>query len=78
MEIILQKEKKVILESIKIVAVRDFFEKKLIVAQIEDLIRPVVLWQGDDEYEAAGNWTNESALARAEEILARPEIPWAF
>lgn len=78
MEVILQKEEKVVLETIKVLAVRDFFEKKLIVAQIEDLIRPVILWQGDEEYEAAGNWTNESALAKAEDVLARTEIPWAF
>jgi hypothetical protein len=78
MEIILQKEEKVVLEHVKILAVRDFFEKKMIVAQIENLHRPVILWEGDEEYESAGNWTNHTALLRAIDVLSRPEVPWGF
>jgi hypothetical protein len=78
MEIVIQPKKTVTLDEIKILAVRDLFEEKKIIARIAGLERPIYLWIGEEEYAAAGIWTNESALARAEEILARPEIPWAF
>jgi len=72
MKITTQPEQSVTLDEIKILAVRDLFEEKTIVARIDKLPRPVVLWQGDEEYAAAGNWTNKSALARATEVLASP------
>ena len=72
MKITIQPEQSVTLDEIKILAVRDLFEEKTIVARIDKLPRPIVLWQGDTEYAAAGNWTNETALAKATEVLSSP------
>ncbi|NBP03675.1 MAG: hypothetical protein EBU90_26980 [Proteobacteria bacterium] len=63
-------------EPITVLAVRDLFEQKRIIARIKDLPRGLVLWSGDDEYTAAGNWTNESATERAIEQLALDPIPF--
>lgn len=78
MDIIIQNEIKVTLDDVRIVSVRDVFTEKKIIARIDGLVRPIYLWNGAAEYEEAGVWTNESALARAKEVLARTEIPWAF
>ncbi|NBP16735.1 hypothetical protein EBU95_20505, partial [bacterium] len=51
-------------DPITVLAVRDLFEQKRIIARIKDLPRGLVLWDGADEYTAAGNWTNETATAR--------------
>jgi hypothetical protein len=59
----------VTVEEVKILAVRDLFEEKKIIARIKDLPVGVILWEGDEEYAAASNWTNESAQARVEELL---------
>jgi hypothetical protein len=78
MEIVIQKQETVQLDEIKIEFVRDLFEEKKIIARIHGLVRGVLLWSGDEEYEQAGNWTNETVLTRAQEVLSRPEVPWAF
>lgn len=75
--ITVQAAETVTLEEVKILAVRDLFKEKKIIARIEKLPKPIVLWSGDAEYAAAGNWTNETALARAVEVLALPTVPWA-
>jgi hypothetical protein len=36
----------------------------------------LLLWDGADEYEAAGNWTEESIINRVKEVLEKPEIPF--
>ena len=64
-------------DPIVIIAVRDQFVQKRIIARIKDLPQAIILWDGSDEYTAAGNWTNESVLARATEVLALSSIPWA-
>lgn len=74
--IVTQPEKTIRLSSIKIIAVRDLFQEKTITARVKGLSRPIVLWKGDEEYALAGNWTNESAEARALEVLSLPNIPW--
>ena len=63
-------------DPIVIAAVRDQFVEKRIIARIKGLPQAVVLWDGSDEYAAAGDWTNESVLARATEVLALSSIPW--
>jgi hypothetical protein len=78
MEILTKKEEKINITEIIIVTVKDSFKEKKIIARIQGLVRPVYLWKGEEEYIEAGNWTNETALARAEEVLSLPEIPWAF
>jgi hypothetical protein len=78
MDIIIQPQITVTLNQINILAVRDLFEKKQIIARIDGLERPVILWNGPDEYASAGNWTNDTALARAQEVLALSAVPWAF
>lgn len=64
-------------DPIVIIAVRDQFVQKRIIARIKDLPQAIILWDGSDEYTTAGNWTNESVLARATEVLALSSIPWA-
>jgi hypothetical protein len=74
--IVTQPEKRIRLSSIEIIAVRDLFEEKTITARVKDLPCPIILWKGDEEYTLAGNWTNETALERATEVLSLPNIPW--
>jgi hypothetical protein len=64
-------------EPLVIEAVRDLFVQKRIVAKIQGLPRPVTLWEGEEQYTAAGNWTNETAIAQAQVVLALSPIPWA-
>ena len=78
MEITVQPAQTVNLDSVVVEFVRDIFSEQKIVAKIKGLPRPVVLWSGAEEYAAAGNWTNETALAQATSVLALSSIPWAF
>ena len=64
-------------DPIVIEAVRDLFVQKKIIAKIKGLPRPIILWDGPDQYAAAGNWTNESATVQATAILSLSSIPWA-
>ena len=64
-------------DPIVIEAVRDLFVQKKIIAKIKGLPRPIILWDGPDQYAAAGNWTNESAFVQATAILSLSSIPWA-
>jgi hypothetical protein len=77
MRIVIQSEIAVELKEIKILAVRDLFEEKRIVARIDGLPKAVVLWSGDDydSYEAKA-WTNASALERAKQKLALNPVPF--
>ncbi|CAB5226290.1 hypothetical protein UFOVP760_69 [uncultured Caudovirales phage] len=59
----------VTIDEVEILAVRDLFLEKKIVARVKGLLSPIVLWDGEEEYTAAGNWTNETAISRANEIL---------
>jgi hypothetical protein len=67
----------VALDNIEILAVRDLFAEKKIIARIKGLPQGIVLWNGDAEYTAASNWTNDSALARATEILTSGTVTFA-
>jgi hypothetical protein len=78
MKIVLQPEESITIDDIEILAVRDIFHEKKIIARIKKLPKGLVLWSGDDEYTAAGNWTNATALARATEVLAGSAINWEF
>jgi hypothetical protein len=75
--VVTQPQQTVSLDSVEIIAVRDLFEEKTIIARIKGLPRPVVLWKGEDEYAAAGNWTNESAIERAIAVLSSSDVSWA-
>jgi hypothetical protein len=77
MRIVIQSEIAVELKEIKILAVRDLFEEKKIVARIDGLPKAVVLWSGADydSYEAK-EWTNASALERAKQRLALNPVPF--
>jgi len=57
------------INSIVLTRVIDNSVNQLITATIRDLWRDIILWQGAEEYEAAGIWTNESALERAKELI---------
>jgi hypothetical protein len=75
--VVTQVQETVSLEEVEVLAVRDLFQEKTIIARVKGLPRPVVLWKGEAEYTAAGDWTNASATAKAAEVLALPVIPWA-
>jgi predicted ATP-grasp superfamily ATP-dependent carboligase len=62
--------KTVTIDKVVIVAVRDLFKQKRIIARIEGLPQGLILWDGETEYNAAGDWTNETVLAQAQAILA--------
>ena len=61
---------------ITIQAVRDLFIQKKVIARIKGLPQAVLLWSGEEEYTAAGNWTNETVLSRITEVLSLSTIPW--
>ena len=78
MQITLQPAEVVTLDSVEIEAVRDLFREQKIIARIKGIHKGIVLWSGSTEYAAASAWTNETALARATEVLSLSSIPWAF
>ena len=75
--VVTQPQQTVSLSAVEVLAVRDLFQEKTIIARVKGLPRPVVLWKGEAEYTAAGDWTNATAVAKATEVLASPVIPWA-
>ena len=77
MNITIREQETITLDDIVINTVRDEFVSKSITARINGLPRPILLWRGEEEYEEAGVWTNESVLARATEILSLSSIRWA-
>ena len=74
--IVTQPQQVITLTTVEVLAVRDLFAEKTIIARIKNLPRPVILWQGDAEYDAAGIWTNESVLERATQVLSGSAITW--
>jgi hypothetical protein len=78
MNITLRPAETISIKEIVIDHVRDSFSEKKITAYIKNVPKPILLWDGEEEYIAAGNWTNESALARATEVLNLPVVPWTF
>ena len=75
-KIILEPEKYIELETVNVLAVVDSKAGKTITAYVEGLNRQIFLWNGEEEYEQAGNWTDEDALERATEMLSLSTIPW--
>jgi hypothetical protein len=73
---IVKQEVSVEIPYIKIIAIRDLFEQQRILARIEGLPKCVILWDGSEQYTAAGEWTNETAYDRATEVLSLSSIPW--
>jgi len=65
------------LSAVEVLAVRDLFQEKTIIARVKGLPRPIVLWTGADQYTAAGDWTNATATAQATAVLSLSSIPWA-
>jgi hypothetical protein len=49
----------------------------IITATIPSIWRDIILWQGAEEYAAAGIWTNESALARAKALIDAGDVRFA-
>lgn len=77
MKIVIQQEKSIELDSITIIAVRDVFVEKKIIARVEGLPKGVILWSGDeyDSYEAK-NWNNTTALNKLKEKLQLNPVPF--
>jgi hypothetical protein len=70
-EITLNPAKKLTIDvdNFEIKSVKDFFKKKKIIASIAGLPKDIILWEGEEEYANAGEWTNESVKTRALEIF---------
>lgn len=75
--VVTQPQQTVSLSAVEVLAVRDLFVEKTIIARVKGLPRPVVLWKGESEYTAAGDWTNATATAQATTVLSLSSIPWA-
>jgi len=75
--VVTQHQHVVSLSAVEVIAVRDLFAEKTIIARVKGLPRPVVLWKGEAEYAAAGVWTNETATAQAATVLSLSAVPWA-
>ena len=75
--VVTQPQQTVSLSAVEVLAVRDLFSEQTIIARVKGLPRPVVLWKGEAEYTAAGDWTNATAVAKATEVLSAPVINWA-
>lgn len=76
-KVVVQPEISVNLTDIVILAVRDIFCEKRIIARVAGLPRAIVLWGPSDyDSEEAQNWTNDSAYERAVEMLSKEEVPF--
>jgi len=75
-KIIVEPEKYIELETVNVLAVIDSKAGKTITAHIEGINRQIFLWNGEEEYKQAGDWTDEDALERATEMLSLSTIPW--
>jgi hypothetical protein len=75
-KIILEPEKYIELETVNVLTVIDSKQGKTIAAYIEGLNRQILLWNGEEEYEQAGDWTDKDAVERATEMLSLSTIPW--
>jgi len=73
----LQNSQSITIDKIVVETVRDLFLEKKIIARIKGIPRGIVLWQGEQEYTAAGEWSNDSVLARATEIISSGNISFA-
>jgi hypothetical protein len=49
----------------------------VITATIQNIWRDIILWKGAEEYADAGIWTNESANARAVELINSEAVVFA-
>jgi len=63
-------------EPLTIENIRDSFQDQKITARISRVPREIVLWEGAEAYAAAGNWTNDTALAQLSAVLSLSSIPW--
>lgn len=65
------------LNSVEITSATDNFEKKTISAKIKNLPYAVVLFSGNEEYTAAGDWTFDTLTTQASAVLSSSNINWA-
>jgi hypothetical protein len=70
-----QEAQTVDLDELVIINIVDNFQDK-IVARVQGIPLPVVLWSGADEYAAAGDWTNSTATDRLNEIVNSGNVPF--
>jgi len=63
-------------EPLTISNIKDSFQDQKITARVDRVPREIVLWAGAEQYAAAGNWTNESALEQLNLVLSLSSIPW--
>jgi hypothetical protein len=77
MKIVVQPEIVIELPEVKILAVRDVFHERRIIARVEGLPRGVVLWGPQDyDTEEARTWNNHTAWERALDVLAFKNVPF--
>lgn len=62
------------IDSIYLESVTDSSTAQTIIGRAPALQRDFYLWYGPEEYAEAGIWTNETALARAKELVNADDV----
>ena len=68
-KVVLQEEKSKTVTTLTVNRIVDLPKKKIVRAFVEELDKPVVLWEGAD-YDAAGQWTDSDVQARLTELYS--------
>jgi hypothetical protein len=64
------------LNNLQIRYVKDLFNNKQIIASAKPIPYDIILWDGEEEYNQAGDWTNESCFNRLMEIINNNQIKY--
>jgi NADPH:quinone reductase-like Zn-dependent oxidoreductase len=64
------------LNNLQIRSVKDLFNIKQIIASVKPIPYDIILWDGEEEYSQAGNWTNESCFDRLMEKINNHQIKY--
>lgn len=65
------------LNKIVLTKTTDIPSEFLITASVEGVWRDIVLWKGQEQYAAAGNWTNETIVAQVSAVISSGNIQFA-
>jgi hypothetical protein len=68
-KVVLQEEKSKTVTTLTVNRIVDLPKKKIVRAFVEELDKPVVLWEGA-AYDAAGQWTDSDVQARLTELYS--------
>jgi hypothetical protein len=68
-KVVLQEEKSKTVETLTVNRVVDLPKKKIVRVFVDELDKPVVIWEGA-AYDAAGQWTDSDVQARLTELYS--------